>query len=72
MIPTAGTAAIASGTTPGCAATEQAGGHRYDPESPRFSLAVLPDTQYLFDADSSDPEPLRATFRYLVSQREDA
>jgi hypothetical protein len=37
--------------------------------SPRFALAVLPDTQYLFDADSSDPAPLRATFRYLLDQR---
>ncbi|MFI0767785.1 hypothetical protein ACH4TQ_23310 [Streptomyces sp. NPDC021218] len=53
VTPAAGTAAIASGTTPGYAATEQAGGHQYDPDSPRFSLAVLPDTQYLFDADSA-------------------
>ncbi|MCQ8830433.1 LamG-like jellyroll fold domain-containing protein [Streptomyces malaysiensis] len=68
----AGTVAVTSGTTPGHAATAKSGGHRYDQDSPRFSLAVLPDTQYLFDADSSDPEPLRATFRYLVSQREDA
>jgi hypothetical protein len=29
----------------------------------RFALAVLPDTQYLFDADSADPAPLRETFR---------
>ncbi len=43
-----------------------------DPDSPRFAIAVLPDTQYLFDADSADPEPLRATFRYLLQQRADA
>ncbi|AGZ38479.1 metallophosphoesterase [Actinoplanes friuliensis DSM 7358] len=36
----------------------------------RFALAVLPDTQYLFDADSADPEPLRETFRYLLDQRD--
>ncbi|WP_433723690.1 LamG-like jellyroll fold domain-containing protein [Actinoplanes sp. CA-051413] len=36
----------------------------------RFALAVLPDTQYLFDADSADPAPLRETFRYLLDQRE--
>ncbi|ATL86926.1 secreted protein [Streptomyces malaysiensis subsp. malaysiensis] len=72
MVSAAGTVAVTSGTTPGHAATAKSGGHRYDQDSPRFSLAVLPDTQYLFDADSSDPEPLRATFRYLVSQREDA
>ncbi|MFI5938488.1 LamG-like jellyroll fold domain-containing protein [Actinoplanes sp. NPDC051494] len=35
----------------------------------RFALAVLPDTQYLFDADSSDPAPLRETFRYLTEER---
>lgn len=72
VVSAAGTVAVTSGTAPGHAATAKSGGHRYDQDSPRFSLAVLPDTQYLFDADSSDPEPLRATFRYLVSQREDA
>ncbi|MFG1610944.1 LamG-like jellyroll fold domain-containing protein [Actinoplanes sp. NPDC049265] len=35
----------------------------------RFAIAVLPDTQYLFDADSADPAPLRETFRYLVQER---
>jgi hypothetical protein len=43
-----------------------------DPGSPRFALAVLPDTQYLFDEEGSDPEPLKATFRYLVQDRVDA
>lgn len=47
-------------------------GGRFDTDSPRFALAVLPDTQYLFDADSSDPEPLRATFRYLAAERDKA
>lgn len=41
----------------------------FDPDSPRFALAVLPDTQYLFDEDRSDPEPLATTFRYLAEQR---
>lgn len=40
-----------------------------DCKAVRFALAVLPDTQYLFDADSADPEPLRAMFRYLVAGR---
>ncbi len=44
---------------------------RTDPGSARFTLAVLPDTQYLFDADRSDPAPLRATFRYLLRERAD-
>ncbi|WP_436534365.1 LamG-like jellyroll fold domain-containing protein [Actinoplanes sp. HUAS TT8] len=44
---------------------------RFDTHNPRFALAVLPDTQYLFDADSADPAPLRATFKYLLEQRTD-
>jgi hypothetical protein len=40
------------------------------PAAPRrFAIAVLPDTQYLFDADAADPAPLRETFRYLVAER---
>ena len=39
------------------------------PSPDRFAIAVLPDTQYLFDADSADPAPLRETFRYLVQER---
>ena len=34
-----------------------------------FAIAVLPDTQYLFDADSADPAPLHEAFRYLVQER---
>lgn len=29
---------------------------------------MLPDTQYLFDEDSSDPAPLRQTFRFLTEE----
>ncbi|MEU8240875.1 LamG-like jellyroll fold domain-containing protein [Actinoplanes missouriensis] len=43
----------------------------FDKADPRFSIAVLPDTQYLFDADSADPAPLKATFRYLLDQRDE-
>jgi 3',5'-cyclic AMP phosphodiesterase CpdA len=63
-----GDAAGAAG--PSAAAGESGG--RFDAESPRFAIAVLPDTQYLFDQDSSDPAPLTATFRYLLRQRADA
>ncbi|MFE7569507.1 LamG-like jellyroll fold domain-containing protein [Streptomyces sp. NPDC057539] len=75
VVPAAGVAATALDTVPARAATATAaataggGGGRFDAEGPRFALAVLPDTQYLFDADSSDPAPLRETFRYLVSER---
>ncbi|MCT2594352.1 metallophosphoesterase [Streptomyces sp. N2-109] len=72
-VPAATGAATALGAGSATAAPSSARrpskGGRFDDESPRFSLAVLPDTQYLFDADSSDPEPLNATFRYLVSER---
>ncbi|WP_020391141.1 LamG-like jellyroll fold domain-containing protein [Kribbella catacumbae] len=40
-----------------------------DPENPRFTLAVVPDTQYLFDLDRGDSAPLTATFEYLIEQR---
>jgi hypothetical protein len=40
-----------------------------DPESPRFTLAVVPDTQYLFDLDRGDAAPLTASFKYLIDQR---
>ncbi|GII34268.1 LamG-like jellyroll fold domain-containing protein [Planotetraspora mira] len=50
----------------------RAGGNgHFDEESPRFALAVLPDTQYLFDADSANPEPLLKTFDYLIQERAD-
>jgi hypothetical protein len=61
----AATEATASGTHGGSGAP-------FDPASPRFALAVLPDTQYLFDADSADPAPLRETFRWLSEHRAEA
>ncbi|MGW0966055.1 LamG-like jellyroll fold domain-containing protein [Streptomyces sp. NPDC002516] len=70
-VPAAGAATAAFETGSAHAATTGPGG-RFDTESPRFALAVLPDTQYLFDADSADPAPLRETFRYLVAERAEA
>jgi hypothetical protein len=52
-------------------AEAEAASRSIDTDSPRFAIAVLPDTQYLFDADSADPAPLRETFRYLLQQRSD-
>ncbi|RKN04942.1 LamG-like jellyroll fold domain-containing protein [Streptomyces radicis] len=71
-VPAAGAAITAAAASTAAAATpaQRPGrGGRFDGDSPRFALAVLPDTQYLFDADSSDPAPLRETFRYLVAER---
>ncbi|WP_307867792.1 LamG-like jellyroll fold domain-containing protein [Umezawaea beigongshangensis] len=64
-------AASALGATAAPAAATGSGG-RFDGDSPRFSIAVLPDTQYLFDEDSSDPEPLNATFAHLLERRSEA
>lgn len=45
--------------------------YRPDVASPRFTIAVVPDTQYLFDLDRGDPEPLQATFRFVLDAAED-
>ncbi|MFE8990432.1 LamG-like jellyroll fold domain-containing protein [Streptomyces collinus] len=37
-----------------------------DPGSRRFTLAVMPDTQYLFDGPSIDKAPVEASLRYLL------
>jgi hypothetical protein len=67
----AGAGAARAETAPASASSTSTS-DKFDRQSPRFALAVLPDTQYLFDADSADPAPLRETFRYLVSERDDA
>ncbi|MFF0013934.1 LamG-like jellyroll fold domain-containing protein [Streptomyces sp. NPDC005374] len=43
-------------------------GWRPDTESRRFTLAVMPDTQYLFDGPSIDKAPVEASLRYLLEQ----
>ncbi len=60
-------AAVAAPAVPLLARTAPAAAAPSRPD--RFAIAVLPDTQYLFDADSADPAPLRETFRYLVEER---
>ncbi len=46
------------------------GGGSWNPdvESPRFTVAVMPDTQFLYFAPSIMPEPQLASFRYIVDQ----
>jgi len=51
------------------AAAPSSYGGRADTEHPRFTVAVVPDTQYQFDQDRGDSAPLTATFEYLVEQR---
>ena len=40
-----------------------------DLPSPRFTVAVMPDTQYMFDGASIDPKPLRASLHYVLSEQ---
>ena len=61
----AGSAAAVS-TTAGTASKTAA---RIDTEHPRFTVAVVPDTQYQFDQDRGDPAPLSASFEYLIEHR---
>ncbi|TPQ23237.1 LamG-like jellyroll fold domain-containing protein [Streptomyces sporangiiformans] len=42
-----------------------------DPDSHRFTLVVMPDTQYLFDGPSINPAPIEASLRYILEQGED-
>lgn len=36
-----------------------------DRDDPRFTIAVVPDTQYFFDGDPGDTEPVEAAFRWI-------
>jgi Concanavalin A-like lectin/glucanases superfamily/Calcineurin-like phosphoesterase len=74
----AGAAALGAGagglldSQPALAAINQKslGGGSWNPdvESPRFTVAVMPDTQFLYFAPSIMPEPQLASFRYIVDQ----
>lgn len=44
---------------------------RPDPESPRFTLVVMPDTQYLFDGASINKAPVEASLRYVLDHGRD-
>jgi len=74
----AGTAALGAMTAvPASAAvvspassSSRAGAGRWNPdtESPRFTLAVMPDTQFLYwgSQGSVNPEPQEESFRYII------
>ena len=68
-----GAAAGAALTLPAVAeaAPASVAGHRPDPDSRRFTLAVMPDTQYLFDGPSIDKAPVEASLRYLLEHGKD-
>jgi len=51
--------------------TGGSGRWRPDPESPRFTVAVMPDTQYLFDQDRIHPAPLEASLRHVLDSSDE-
>ncbi|MEU0031429.1 LamG-like jellyroll fold domain-containing protein [Streptomyces sp. NPDC006335] len=69
------TALLGAAATAGLAlpavAEASTSGRRPDPESRRFTLAVMPDTQYLFDGPSIDKAPVEASLRYLLEHGKD-
>ncbi|MEU0878499.1 LamG-like jellyroll fold domain-containing protein [Lentzea sp. NPDC005914] len=70
LLGTGATAAAAALVTPGSAQADiVVSGGRPDPEARRFTLAVIPDTQYMFDLDRGDSAPLKATLQYLIDHQ---
>lgn len=61
-----GATAAAVTAVPAVTAQAAASTWRPDPHSRRFTLAVMPDTQYLFDGPSIDKAPVEASLRYLL------
>ncbi|MDN0198529.1 LamG-like jellyroll fold domain-containing protein [Streptomyces sp. S.PNR 29] len=59
-------AAATAVAVPAATARTEATSWRPDPDSRRFTLAVMPDTQYLFDGPSIDRAPVEASLRYLL------
>ncbi|GIF18467.1 hypothetical protein BJ973_008575 [Actinoplanes tereljensis] len=46
-------------------------GWRPDQDNQRFTLVVMPDTQYLFDEDRGDSRPLDASLRWILERAGD-
>jgi hypothetical protein len=61
-----GATATAVAALPAVTAAAAPASWRPDPRSRRFTLAVMPDTQYLFDGPSIDKAPVEASLRYLL------
>ncbi|WP_329348621.1 Tat pathway signal sequence domain protein [Streptomyces sp. NBC_01261] len=71
-----GAAATAAVALPGAAeaapvSASATASWRPDTDSRRFTLAVMPDTQYLFDGPSIDKAPIEASLRYLLEHGKD-
>ncbi len=66
-----GATAAAVTALPAASAAAAPASWRPDPHSRRFTLAVMPDTQYLFDGPSIDKAPVEASLRYLLEHGRD-
>ncbi|KUJ36045.1 Tat pathway signal sequence domain protein [Streptomyces sp. NRRL F-5122] len=71
LLGAAATAGVALPATAEAAPAATSGHLRPDPDSRRFTLVVMPDTQYLFDGPSIDPAPIEASLRYLLEHGRD-
>ncbi|MGW5654918.1 LamG-like jellyroll fold domain-containing protein [Streptomyces humi] len=71
LLGAAATAGVALPAVADAAEASVGAARRPDPESRRFTLAVMPDTQYLFDGPSIDAAPVEASLRYLLDQAEE-
>jgi hypothetical protein len=62
-------AAAAAAAGPSNAARNADAGWNPDQDSPRFTLAVMPDTQFLYwgTQGSINPEPQEESFRYIIA-----
>ncbi|MFC4607033.1 LamG-like jellyroll fold domain-containing protein [Streptomyces maoxianensis] len=68
---TGGLAAAPAAALPRQKSADNVASWRPDPESPRFTLVVMPDTQYLFDGASINSEPVEASLRYIIDHGRD-
>ncbi|WP_405529390.1 metallophosphoesterase [Streptomyces canus] len=71
LLGAAATAAATGGVALPTVAEAAVSGYRPDTRSRRFTLAVMPDTQYLFDGPSIDKAPVEASLRYLLEHGKD-
>ncbi|QYX76234.1 LamG-like jellyroll fold domain-containing protein [Streptomyces akebiae] len=67
------TALLGAAATASLPVVARAAPARWKPDrtSRRFTLAVMPDTQYLFDGPSIDKAPVEASLRYLLEHGEE-
>nr|WP_203729748.1 LamG-like jellyroll fold domain-containing protein [Streptomyces sp. SID12501] len=71
LIGAAATTSVALPTAAEALTDQTRSSWRPDTESRRFTLAVMPDTQYLFDGPSINPAPIEASLRYLLEHGRD-